>query len=861
MNTPARAYLLTGIVVLFFAACKTTQQADDVIPVIIEEQELDTLVVSAPVYVADEIDNELPVYRASATRRHDLLHTRLDIAFDWEKQHVIGTAELTLRPYFYETDSLQLDAKYFDIKSIVMNGKPLTYDYDYSKLDIQLDKSYSRQDTFTLVIEYAARPNEGPSGGSAAIMSDKGLFFINPMNESQHKPQQIWTQGETENSSRWFPTIDKPNERCSQEIYITVEDRFKTLSNGKLISSTSNPDGSRTDYWKQEKPHAPYLFMVGVGEYAVVKDSWREIPLMYYVEPAYKKDAKKIFNHTPEMLEFFSNRLDYAYPWDKYAQIVCRDYVSGAMENTGAVVFGEFVQKDSREFIDTNNDDIVAHEMFHHWFGDLVTCESWSNLSLNEGFATYSEYLWREYKYGHENAEKKRLSDLNGYLMSAGQAGTHDLIDFEYGDKEQMFDAHSYNKGGLIVHMLRSYVGDEAFFASLSRYLKDNQYSDVEAHELRLAFEDVVGEDLNWFFNQWFYDKGHPVLEVNYNIERADNRLLIDVRQVQDADSNPAIFRMPVKSAVYYASGAVDIFDITLDQRAQTFELELNPEEEAVVAVLDGTHDLLAVINEERSEKDYINLFQLSSEYEDKLKALKKLKGTPNMAAILEGAINSPSSEIRSLVVSQLDSEQDRNKLIDLAMNDESSAVRAAAMKNVGDFSTAVKLLEKDQSFWVISEALSIVAREDQALAVKWADRLSSGYHKPLIGKIAEIYAQTGNSEYLSFFEENINNVSLFGFFSFINQYTKLANTVTDYDRLIETATVLKELAMENSSNYFKKYSSTNFIRNLISELKTRQESDELDASILKLEDMILDIVNNSTDKRLRSSFQEYIQP
>jgi len=222
-------------------------------------------------------------------------------------------------------------------------------------------------------------------GGSAAITSDQGLFFINPRNEDSEKPQQIWTQGETEWNSRWFPTTDKPNERCTQEMYLTVEDKYVTLSNGLLKSSKKNADGTRTDYWKMVK-----------------------------------------------------------YPWQKYSQVVVRDYVSGAMENTTGVIFGDFVQKTERELIDNHNDGIVAHEMFHHWFGDYVTCESWANLTMNEGFANYSEYLWFEHKYGREEADRHLRNEMNGYLGSVGQGGAHPLIHWGYNDKEDMFDAHIF---------------------------------------------------------------------------------------------------------------------------------------------------------------------------------------------------------------------------------------------------------------------------------------------------------------------------------------------------------------------------------------------------------------------------------
>ncbi|MDB4438925.1 M1 family metallopeptidase [bacterium] len=857
--------LLLATLLFTVYSCTSTKDVVEMPEVVIEEEYLDTMVVTASAITDEEPIYELPVYQPSATRKHDLIHTKLELAFDWQKQHVLGKATLDLKPMFYETNTLVLDAKVFDIHSISLNNKDLTYEYDQQKITITLDRTYTRDELYTVVIDYTAKPNEGPSGGSAAITSDKGLFFINPLNENKNKPQQIWTQGETENSSRWFPTIDKPNERCSQEIYMTVKDNFQTLSNGKLISSNKNPNGTRTDYWKQDKPHAPYLFMLGIGEYAVIRDSWNGKDLMYYVEKEFAADAKKIFNHTPEMLTFFSEKLGYPYPWDKYAQIICRDYVSGAMENTGAVVFGEPVQKNSRELLDSNNDDIVAHEMFHHWFGDLVTCESWSNLTLNEGFATYSEYLWREHKYGHASAERKRLQDMNGYLMSANQQGTHDLIDFEYGDKEQMFDGHSYNKGGLIVHMLRSYIGDDAFFSGLKYYLTKNEYSDVEAHELRMAFEDVVGEDLNWFFNQWFFSEGHPILTVDNNIDVESKSVMFSITQTQDPERFPAIFQFPVDIALYYSSGKVEYVQRWINQRNQEITIDIEDSEMPVVAVLDGKHNILAIMNEVRTPDEYINLFNLSNEFGDKNTALKNLKGTTSFAKILDKAINDSSKEIRSMVVSSLDPQEYKDKLISLALNDESSSVRAMALKSVKDLPTAKKAIQTDQSFRVISEALSIIYSNDKAAAIKESEKLIKSYHKPLVSKFAEIYASTGDEKYLNFFENNINEVGMFRFFNYMNQYNKIAKSIKDYSKLNSTIELLKSVALDKSNSYFKKYASTNLLKGLISTLEGRQkenvQNEDLDNTISKLTDTISEIVNKTTDKRLKSAFETFSQP
>ena len=446
----------------------------------------------------------------------------------------------------------------------------MDFTYDSLVLKIDLKNTYTKNDTLTLFINYVAMPNKLASGGSAAITNDIGLYFINPSGEDNEKPQQIWTQGETEASSCWFPTIDAPNERCSQEMYITVDTNFKSLSNGELIFQTDNGDGTRTDYWKQSLPHAPYLFMMAIGEYAVVKDRWGDKAVNYFVEPEYKALAKRIFPHTPEMLSFFSERLQYPYPWDKFDQVVVRDYVSGAMENTSAVIYGQFVQGDERYLEDYNGEDIVAHEMFHHWFGDLVTCESWSNLPLNESFATYGEYLWNEHKHGRYTADYKLNNDLRAYLNEA-RVNQKDLIRFNYGHREEMFDTHSYQKGGRILHMLRKYLGDEAFFEALALYLNQHAYTAVEVHDLRIAFEEISGEDLNWFFNQWFLSAGHPVLSSQWTYDVEGNQLTIHIQQEQKGGNIPEVFQLPITVGILDANKELHFKKLWMNERTQSF--------------------------------------------------------------------------------------------------------------------------------------------------------------------------------------------------------------------------------------------------------------------------------------------------
>ncbi|HEY1870917.1 MAG TPA: M1 family aminopeptidase, partial [Chitinophagaceae bacterium] len=243
----------------------------------------------------------------------------------------------------------------------------------------------------------------------------------------------------------------------------------------------------------------------------------------YYVEPAYEPVAKRIFGFTPEMMGFYSKTLGVEFPWPKYSQITGRDFVAGAMENTSATLHSNFVQQDARELSEGNRaETTICHELFHQWFGDYVTTESWSNITLNESFADYSETLWSEYKYGKDAGDEQNFNEMQGYLQS--NSDKKDLVRFYYNDKEDVFDAVSYNKGGRILHMLRNYVGDSAFFKSLNLYLATNKFKSAEAQQLRLAFEEVTGRDLNWFWNQWYYGAGQPSLDINYSYDDATKK-------------------------------------------------------------------------------------------------------------------------------------------------------------------------------------------------------------------------------------------------------------------------------------------------------------------------------------------------
>ena len=668
--------------------------------------------------------NKLDIYRAEAERINNLVHTKLDLKFDYAKEHVLGEAWITLKPHFYATNKVTLDAKAMLISEVALvNGatkKKLNYKYDDLQLVIDLDKEYKKDQEYTLYIKYTARPNEVKQEGSAAINDAKGVYFINSKGDRPNYPTQIWTQGETESSSCWFPTIDKTNQKTSQEITLTYPDKYVSLSNGTMKSSKKNSDGTKTDYWKFDKKHAPYLFFFGIGDYAVINDKWKNINVDYYVEPEYKDVAKQIFGNTPEMIQFFSDKLNYPYPWDKYAQMTAREYVSGAMENTTASLFHDGVQQKAGQLVDENTAEyVIAHELFHHWFGDLVTAESWGNLTVNESFANYSEYLWFEYKYGKEKADEHRYNEMFGYKQ--GDGPTKNLVRVHYNSREDMFDGVSYNKGGIILHMLRNFLGDDAFFKGLNKYLKDNEYGKAESAQLRLALEEVSGRDLNWFFNQWYYENGHPKLTVVSDYSSANKKVKVVVRQ--DV------------SKLFEFSFAIDIVEngkttrqqVWVPKQAETvFEFASNQKPDVVIPNADQV--LLADIDDKKPVEDFIAQYKAGKgNYTTRLLAIEAMANAqatnPKAADALVNALDDSFDGLRIYAIHKLDTksktivDKASSKLKQLASNDPKTLVQAAALSALNDANiydaTIFEKASKSPSFSVQGASLTGILKNN----------------------------------------------------------------------------------------------------------------------------------------------------
>ncbi len=848
-------FAVIALFLVFFSSCSTSKKAGRAGRI---EENLDTVEVT--------VSRENP-YRGSATKYFDLVNTKLEVKFDYQKQYLFGKATITLKPHFYPETELVLDAKQFDMHQVSLvtgegTGEALNYTYDSLQLKINLGKAFTRDQTFKVYIDYTAKPNERKSGGSAAINEDKGLYFINPMGTDSSKPTQIWTQGETESNSCWFPTIDKPNQKCTEEIYITHLKKYVSLCNGVLVSSTNVNDTLVTDYWKMDLPHAPYLFMMAIGDFKIVQDRWRDIPVNYYVEKDYAAYAKQIFGNTPQMIEFFSQKLGFDFPWPKYSQVVVRDYVSGAMENTSATLHGEFIQRTPRELLDETHEEVISHELFHQWFGDLVTPESWSNIPLNESFATYGEYLWNEYKYGREYADFKFRDDYRQYMNEA-KGKNVDLIRFHYDDKEDMFDSHSYAKGGQVLHYLRKVVGDEAFFKSLELYLKTNQFKSVEIANLRLAFEEVTGTDMHWFFDEWFMNSGHPVVDVHYTYDR--DSVFVTVEQKHNTD-NELTYQLPFKVGVWQDK-TFNNYDFTLKRKSQTFAIAAASKPDLVD--FDPERAVLCERKDNKTAANYIFEYHNAPYFSEQLEALRNLadmqKDSVSAKQILTEALNDKFYYLRQFAVTRIEAGKDDSiwaTIEHLAKEDKESAVRKEAIdklsksKDPSKYSVLFETAVGDSSYGVASAGLKALAEANSKKAMEIAKQMEGDKNSEIVNAVADVYAKEGDVTYNDFFEKKLKAASGFGKYTLLYYY---ANFLTRMEKpvVISGINTIEQQGMA-SDNHFIAGAAKGAIKRISKDFedkkkmaKTSLSTEQSKTEKVSLEEKINDydlIIDNAED-------------
>src|SRR6266478_1261557 len=479
---------------------------------------------------------ELAAPRYIPSHDFDTQNIKLDLRFDWEREQALGTETITLAPLLTNLRQVELDAANMTFNSVKLSsGAPLKFETDESqeKLRITLDRPYQPNETLNLVIDYHTN---GITTARGIAGFGRGLTFIKPNPNDPKRPRQVWSQGETEYNHYWFPCYDHPNDFTTTEIIATVEKPLMVISNGKLLTTKENKDNTRTFDWKIEQPHATYLTSIVIGEYTAIESNYAGIPVISYVYPDQLTEGRLTTSRLPEMVKFFSEKTGVKYPYAKYAQTMTRDF-GGGMENISATTQTDNMIHDARTELDQTSDGLQSHELAHQWFGDYVTCRSWADIWLNESFATYFQALWDENELGADDFLYSDVkSNQDAYFNTWKQGNRRPIVTKNYASPDAVFDTYAYPRGGAVLHMLRTFLGEDNWWRSINHYLTKYAHQPVETAQFRIAIEETTGQPMDWFFDEWLYKMGHPVFRVTQDYDAANKQLILKVRQEQKPD-------------------------------------------------------------------------------------------------------------------------------------------------------------------------------------------------------------------------------------------------------------------------------------------------------------------------------------
>lgn len=487
----------------------------------------------------------------------DQVHMRLDLDIaDMASRRYSAVERLRVKPIGVPRDAITLDAVDLDIADVRHRGGRVPFDYDRKTITVRLPAPVEPGREIELSFTYSWT---GPKdfGGDGMIWT-----LGNPEGKNRtQQAAQIHTQGQPEANRTWFISHDFPNDRLTTELHVTVEAPYQAVSNGRLVSDKDAKPVSgkprRTWHWLQDKPHASYLVLLVVGDFAIVDlggpDSARPgLPMHVYTEHGEQDRTRTAFANTARMVAYFERVFDEPYPWDKYDQLIVRNFAWGGMENTSATVLNREAS------LGRNVDGLIAHELGHQWTGDLITCKSWEHLWLNEGWATYAEILWAEEKAGSDPEARRQayhravLSNVRAQrVRNRGSApGSPPMVSNRYVDPNDTFMKADdvYAKGGLVLHMLRARLGDAVFFKAVRTYIDRFKFRAADTDDFRRTFEEVSGQSLALFFEQWAHRPGLPSLEVDLAWDAASSTLSVTIDQAQTIDrlNPPYRFSLPV---------------------------------------------------------------------------------------------------------------------------------------------------------------------------------------------------------------------------------------------------------------------------------------------------------------------------
>lgn len=498
----------------------------------------------------------------------DVAHIALTLHLDLAQKTLRGTCATTVRAISEPVASVALDAVDLQIvQARQADGTPLRYDYDGQRLLVSLATPLRRGDEATVAVEYSVTNPR------------LGLYFIAPDAAYPDKPVQVWSQCQDEDARYWFPCFDAPNEKATTAITITVPQPYFALSNGTLVETRHDAAaGTSTYHWVQDQPHATYLMTLVVGDFAVHTELLDGLPVQWYVPRGREADGQRAFGDTPEMLRFFSAKIGLPYPWSKYAQVAVADFIFGGMENTSATTQTDLTLHDARAHLDFSSNGLVAHELAHQWFGNLLTCKQWSHAWLNEGFATYFDALFHEHHKGTDEFRYLMHQNAKNYFREDAEEYRRPVVTNVYKEPIDLFDHHLYEKGSLVLHMLRYMLGDDLFWRAIQQYVSANQHQVVETIDLERAVETATGRNLQAFFRQWVYQGGYPEYQVEFAWDEPTQMATVAVQQQQHTGTEHGVdtplFDMPVTLSLALPEGA-QRFPLRLKEQLHVFHLPL----------------------------------------------------------------------------------------------------------------------------------------------------------------------------------------------------------------------------------------------------------------------------------------------
>jgi aminopeptidase N len=643
------------------------------------------------------------------SRDFDINHIRLALSIDPAERFIEGTATIRLTAFRDELAALEFDASELNVREVRQGTRALEYESFPDKLIVALRSPLRRGRSLTIEINYNARPR-------------RGLHFIKPDESYTDKPTQVWSQGEAEDSHAWFPCIDSPNERQTTEAIITVPERFLVLSNGSLVSEKHHARrGQRTFHWRQDETHPAYLVSIVVGEYEeIIARDGGKLPITYYTYPGTATEARRLMGKTPLMIRHFSRLFGYEYPYPKYAQVVVDEFIYGAMENTSITTHSDRFLHDAATELDFNCHDVVAHELAHQWWGDLLTPKSWKHVWLKESFATYAEALWLEHAEGRDEAGYSLIQERNVYLTEDRDRYRRPIVDDRYEFPVEVYDRHAYQKGALVLGMLRDVMGDEAFFRTLGHYAHKHEWQSVETNDLKVAIEEVTGQNLDWFFDQWLYRAGYPEFEVNHVYDGATKQLRVTVRQVQELSEATPLFRVPVEIEVI-GKGATRKFQVRVEKEEQEFHFALD--ERPLAVLFDPADRVLKTLRHEKSKQELFYQLRRAREFTARMRAARDLSAfkdedvTENLRRSL---LHDEFGGVRmaaSVALGEMGSTEAREALTEGLKKNTEARVRRAICWGLGRFrgdkravAALNRTIQRDASYFVTAFAMRALA-------------------------------------------------------------------------------------------------------------------------------------------------------